>query len=179
MSVPYDAGTLPVFYKYDRHPLRSGNSANCMVTVSELPSQLAIFLTTSMFLSLHWCVYNCPRTCCQVDDLYTHSRCITDTASQYPFGYGLSYTTFSQDLQSAAPSFEGRKKGTFAHGDTIAFSVSVRNNGKVDGSHVPQVSSTAQALSSSAALVSFSFSPASYGEVDLPPAASGIVCHNG
>ncbi|CAG9950279.1 unnamed protein product, partial [Clonostachys rosea f. rosea IK726] len=50
----------------------------------------------------------------------------------YSFGYGLSYTTFSQDLQ-------GMKECTFSPGDTISFSVLVRNTGPVAGSHVPQI----------------------------------------
>ncbi|CAI6089382.1 unnamed protein product [Clonostachys chloroleuca] len=57
----------------------------------------------------------------------------------YSFGYGLSYTTFSQNLESAKSTFEGRKKDTFSQGDTLAFSVSVHNTGTVTGSHVPQI----------------------------------------
>ncbi|RSL60448.1 hypothetical protein CEP54_006720 [Fusarium duplospermum] len=56
----------------------------------------------------------------------------------YPFGYGLSYTTFSQSLQSAKSTSEGRKKGTFLHSDTISFSLSITNTGAIAGSYTPQ-----------------------------------------
>ncbi|RFU35513.1 hypothetical protein B7463_g839, partial [Scytalidium lignicola] len=55
----------------------------------------------------------------------------------YPFGYGLSYTTFSQQLQGAKSTRSGSHG--FSAGDIITFSVSVTNNGTVAGSHVPQI----------------------------------------
>ncbi|KAH8893637.1 glycoside hydrolase family 3 protein [Thozetella sp. PMI_491] len=57
----------------------------------------------------------------------------------YSFGYGLTYTTFSQSLQNAKSTSSGRKKTIFSHGDIIEFSVSVTNNGSTTGSHVPQI----------------------------------------
>ncbi|KAM0414654.1 hypothetical protein ACHAPT_013498 [Fusarium lateritium] len=64
---------------------------------------------------------------------------LVNNDSQYSFGYGLSYTTFSQDLQSAASTTGGRAQGTFSQGDTLGFLVTIRNTGDVAGSHVPQV----------------------------------------
>jgi len=50
----------------------------------------------------------------------------------YPFGYGLSYTTF--DIQ--APVLD---KTTLRSGEKISISVSVKNTGKVDGAEVVQL----------------------------------------
>jgi hypothetical protein len=55
-----------------------------------------------------------------------------DSKPAYPFGYGLSYTTF-QVTHFATSS------DSFSIGDTINFSVKVTNTGAVAGSHVLQV----------------------------------------
>ena len=47
---------------------------------------------------------------------------------QYPFGYGLSYTTFSQEMQNFK-----------ADGDTVSFDVKVTNTGSVAGKDVVEV----------------------------------------
>ncbi|KAI9739782.1 MAG: hypothetical protein M1834_006503 [Cirrosporium novae-zelandiae] len=54
----------------------------------------------------------------------------------YPFGYGLSYTTFS------LTGFHVISTGgvdTFASGDSILFAVTITNNGSISGSNVLQV----------------------------------------
>lgn len=53
----------------------------------------------------------------------------------YPFGYGLSYTTFA---------FENAKtdKKTYTANETIAVSVTIKNTGKVDGKEVVQLYSS-------------------------------------
>ena len=55
-----------------------------------------------------------------------------DETVQYPFGYGLSYTTFEQSIESYSDE-----------GDTIAMQVKVTNTGDVAGKDVVQVYYTA------------------------------------
>ncbi|KAJ6564983.1 glycoside hydrolase family 3 protein [Mycena vulgaris] len=86
LSVPYNVGTLPVYYNYKES---------------------------------------------------SHVNNFTDedigSYPVYSFGYGLSYTTFSQE------NFNARGIKTFSKGDTIPFEVSVKNTGPVAGSYVAQV----------------------------------------
>ncbi|KAL4879553.1 glycoside hydrolase superfamily [Aspergillus karnatakaensis] len=93
MTVPYDAGALPVYYNQ-----RTTKDA------AHIPYHLDI-----------------PKT------------------ALYSFGYGLSYTTFSQELKGARSTRKDRQNGLFGHGDTLAFSVSVTNTGSVTGTYVPQI----------------------------------------
>lgn len=53
-------------------------------------------------------------------------------APQYPFGYGLSYTTFEYSNLKL-------DKNTFAKGGKITITVDVKNTGKVDGKEVVQL----------------------------------------
>ena len=50
----------------------------------------------------------------------------------YPFGYGLSYTTFTTDTIKM-------EKTDFTNGETVKFSIDVTNTGNYDGSEVLQV----------------------------------------
>jgi beta-glucosidase len=56
-------------------------------------------------------------------------------APLYPFGYGLSYTTFAFDNAKT-------DKKVYASNETIAVSVTVKNTGKVDGKEVVQLYSS-------------------------------------
>ncbi|KAL7623738.1 hypothetical protein AAE478_005291 [Parahypoxylon ruwenzoriense] len=61
----------------------------------------------------------------------------TDSSPAYWFGYGLSYATFEASGFTASTIGTGSKD--FKAGDTIQFSVSVKNSGAMDGSYVAQV----------------------------------------
>ncbi|CAH0019982.1 unnamed protein product, partial [Clonostachys rhizophaga] len=117
ISVPYDVGSLPAYYNQ-----RTTKPTSHIPYYLDIPKPVLVWLR----LPLRFSVQNPIQL-----------------RLEYSFGYGLSYTTFSQDLQSAKSSFkdrkEDRKKDTFSQGDTIAFSVSVHNTGAVKGSHVPQI----------------------------------------
>jgi hypothetical protein len=81
-------------------------------------------------------------------------------------------------------TLEGRKNGTFSQGDTVAFTVSVKNKGTVAGSHVPQVSRKFSDLKRHTLFLCrprFHFPlwlPVSYTKVDLPLETSGIIRYN-
>lgn len=68
-----------------------------------------------------------------------------DSQPAYPFGYGLSYADFEiLGLEASSTSTQesddrSPTPSTFTSGDTINFSVSIKNNGTVDGSYVTQV----------------------------------------
>jgi beta-glucosidase len=51
---------------------------------------------------------------------------------QYPFGYGLSYTSFSYEWQKVPGNIRTAK-------DSISFSIKVKNTGSMDGDEVVQV----------------------------------------
>lgn len=68
-----------------------------------------------------------------------------DSQPAYPFGYGLSYADFqilgleASSTSAQASDDKSPRPSTFTSGDTINFSVSIKNNGTVDGSYVTQV----------------------------------------
>lgn len=57
----------------------------------------------------------------------------------YPFGYGLSYTTFEISELTAVTTSTSTNVSTFTAGDTITFSTRIKNTGNVEGSYVAQV----------------------------------------
>lgn len=61
----------------------------------------------------------------------------------YPFGHGLSYTSFSQELISSEPA----DASTLGENDTVKFTVKVTNTGVVAGKDVVQVYYTAPYIS--------------------------------
>jgi len=69
-------------------------------------------------------------------DSYGHAKKGYDAVVQYPFGYGLSYTTFDWKLVGV----EGPKAGAnLGKNDTISYTVQVTNTGKRPGKDVVQL----------------------------------------
>lgn len=62
-----------------------------------------------------------------------------DNVVQYPFGYGLSYTTFTQEIVGSTPTASSELSAN----DIIKVSVKVTNNGNVAGKQVVQLYYTA------------------------------------
>ncbi|KAI1388646.1 glycoside hydrolase family 3 protein [Hypoxylon trugodes] len=61
----------------------------------------------------------------------------TESSPAYWFGYGLSYTTF--EVLRFGGSASGAESTDFKTGDTITFTVIIKNNGTVAGSYVAQI----------------------------------------
>ncbi len=63
---------------------------------------------------------------------YTSKYLDVENTPEYPFGFGLSYTTFSYSPTRVSRS-------TFGHGETVTISADIANSGAVDGTHVVQL----------------------------------------
>jgi hypothetical protein len=77
----------------------------------------------------------------------THAASYADIDSTplYSFGYGLSYTNFSVSKfvatgsRNGSASYNATSSGSFSDGSTIKFTLTIRNNGTMAGSYVPQI----------------------------------------
>ncbi|KAI0430436.1 glycoside hydrolase family 3 protein [Xylaria sp. FL1042] len=70
-----------------------------------------------------------------------------DSTPAYSFGYGLSYTEFEILSFEARIGGSSKRSSEFKSGDTVVFTVRVKNTGSVDGSYVAQVYSLSRVSS--------------------------------
>ena len=57
----------------------------------------------------------------------------------FPFGHGLSYTTFEMRNLKVEPTVDGRKESQKGNDGSLQVSVTVKNTGKRDGTETVQV----------------------------------------
>ena len=82
-------------------------------------------------IPLYYCQKNTGRPF-QGDNKYTSKYMDAPNTPQYPFGFGLSYTSFSYENM-------GVNRSTFGFNDKLEVSINVKNTGERDGTEVVQL----------------------------------------
>ena len=130
---PYAVETIPSYYNFDTFEYT--NSQDCFQAFESHPAYLLNY-QEGIYVG-----YRYYETRTSYDYTSREGEAMTgltyDDVVQYPFGYGLSYTTFDWSLEGTAPS------GSVTASDTIELDVKVTNTGSVAGKDVVELYYTA------------------------------------
>lgn len=125
---PYAVETIPSYYNFDTFEYT--NSSGCFEKFNSHPAYLLEY-QEGIYVGYRY--YETRKTY----DYTTREGSQVNGAPyedvvQYPFGYGLSYTSFDWDVAPAA-------QGTISEGETLRFDVTVTNTGSVAGKDVVEL----------------------------------------
>ena len=130
---PYAVETTPSFYNFDTFTYT--NSTECFEAFESHPAYLLNY-QEGIYVGYRYC-----ETRESYDYTTLEGEQVTgasyDDVVQYPFGYGLSYTTFEWAVSDATP------EGAIDQTDTISVTVDVTNTGDVAGKDVVELYYTA------------------------------------
>lgn len=130
---PYAVETTPSFYNFDTYTYT--NSSDCFQAFDSYPAYLLNY-QEGIYVG-----YRYYETRESYDYTTLEGEQVTgasyDDVVQYPFGYGLSYTTFDWAVSDVTP------EGAIDQSDTISVTVDVTNTGDVAGKDVVELYYTA------------------------------------
>ena len=125
---PYAVETTPSYYNFDTYEYT--NSADCFANFESHPAYLVEY-QEGIYVG-----YRYYETRESYDYTTREGETLTglgyDDVVQFPFGYGLSYTTFDWELENALPN-------TVTATDTLEWQVKVTNTGNVAGKDVVEM----------------------------------------
>ena len=129
---PYAVETTPSFYNFDTYEYTNSNTA-----FEAFDSHPAYLIEYQEGIYVGYRYYE-TRQSYDYTTLEGEKKTglSYDDVVQYPFGYGLSYTSFSWEVTPA-------KEGTVKETDTLKFTVKVTNTGSVAGKDVVELYYTA------------------------------------
>lgn len=129
---PYAVETIPSYYNFDTYEYT--NSADCF---ANFDNHLAYLVEYQEGIYVGYRYYETRET---YDYTSREGEAFTgltyEDVVQYPFGYGLSYTTFDWEVTPAS-------SGAVTEKDTLRFDVKVTNTGSVAGKDVVELYYTA------------------------------------
>lgn len=139
---PYAVETTPSFYNFDTYTYT--NSSDCFQAFDSHPAYL-INYQEGIYVG-----YRYYETRESYDYTTLEGEKVTgasyDDVVQYPFGYGLSYTTFDWKVSDVTP------EGSIDQGTTLKVTVDVTNTGDVAGKDVVELYYTAPYYSDGSAI---------------------------
>lgn len=139
---PYAVETTPSFYNFDTYTYT--NSNDCFQAFDSHPAYLLNY-QEGIYVG-----YRYYETRESYDYTTLEGESVTgasyDDVVQYPFGYGLSYTTFDWAVSNVTP------EGSVDQSDTISVTVDVTNTGDVAGKDVVELYYTAPYYSDGSAI---------------------------
>lgn len=125
---PYEVESTPSFYNFDTFEFT--NSSSCFENFDSHPAYLVEY-QEGIYVGYR---YYETRSSYEYTSLEGEQRSGLkyDDIVQFPFGYGLSYTTFDWDVTAPVGH-------TLSYDDTLTFTVEVTNTGSVPGKDVVEL----------------------------------------